>query len=217
MATEKIDLRTYVYLDILQPQMTGFLQTVAQGFQPLEGQASLFIEISPGIAINRVTDIALKRASVTPAMQIVEREFGLLELHSFDQGQVREAGRAVLDHFGLDENARLKPRILTNEIITDIDGHQTMLLNRMRHGQLIDEGEAFYILEVHPAGYASFAANEAEKASPIKLLEMISFGAFGRLYLSGNEDEIKEAAKAVAASLGSLSGRENIPAAPKGK
>jgi hypothetical protein len=209
MAADRIDLRTYIYIDILQPQMTGFLQTVAQGFQPLEGQASLFIEISPGIAINRVTDIALKRTSVTPAMQIVEREFGLLELHSFDQGQVREAGAAVLAHFGLEENARLKPRVMTSEIITDIDGHQTMLINRMRHGQLIDEGEAFYIMEVHPAGYAAFAANEAEKASPIKLLEMMSFGAFGRLYLSGNEDEIKEAAKAVNASLAAVTGREN--------
>lgn len=208
-APDKIDLRTYVTLDILQPQMTGFLQTVAQGFQPLEGEASLFIEISPGIAINRVTDVALKATSVTPGMQTVEREFGLLELHSFDQGQVREAGAAILRYFGLEERSRLKPRILTNEIITHVAGYQTMLINRMRHGQLINEGDAFYILEVHPAGYAAFAANEAEKASPIKLLEMMSFGAFGRLYLAGNEDEIQEAAKAAQASLAALSGREN--------
>jgi hypothetical protein len=207
---EKIDLRTYIYLDILQPQMTGFLQTVAQGFQPLEGEASLFIEISPGIAINRVTDVALKQTSVTPGMQIVEREFGLLEVHSFDQGQVREAGASILRHFGLEEGSRLKPRVMTSEIITDIAGHQTMLINRMRHGQLIDEGDALYILEVHPAGYAAFAANEAEKASPIKLLEMVSFGAVGRVYLAGNEEEIKEAGKAAQASLAAVTGRENL-------
>jgi len=189
--------------------MAGFLQTVAQGFQPLEGEASLFVEISPGIAINRATDVALKRTGVTPGMQVVEREFGLLELHSHDQGQVREAGASILRHFGLEENSRLKPRIVTQEIITDIDGHQTMLINRMRHGQLIAEGDAFYVLEVHPAGYAAFAANEAEKASPIKLLEMMSFGAFGRLYLAGNEDEIQEAAKAIQSSLTTVIGREN--------
>lgn len=204
----QINLRTFIYVDILQPQMTGFLQTVAQGFQPLEGEASLFVEISPGIAVNGVTDVALKAARVTPGMQIVERQFGLLEVHSHDQGEVRAAGDAILNHFKLDEASRLKPRILTQEIITNISGYQTMLINRMRHGQLIDEGDAFYTLEVHPAGYAAFAANEAEKASNIKLLEMTSFGAFGRLYLAGNEDELAEAAKAIQTSLSHVTGRE---------
>lgn len=207
--SEKIDLRTYVYLDILQPQLAGFLQTVAQGFQPLERQASLFVEIAPGISINRVTDVALKQTSVTPGMQIVERSYGLLEVHSFDQGQVRQAGASILEFFGMDESARLRPRILTSEIITDIDGHQSMLINRMRHGEMILEGDSFYVLEVHPAGYAAFAANEAEKASPIKLLEMVSFGAFGRLYLGGNEEEIVQAKQAIHNSLEAITGREN--------
>jgi hypothetical protein len=187
------------------------MQTVASGFQPLEGEASLFIEIAPGIAINQVTDVALKKTSVTPGMQIVEREFGLLELHSFDQGQLREAGSAVLNHFGLTETDRLSPRIVTSEIIKDIAGPQTMLINRTRHGQMILEGDTFYLLEVHPAGYAAFAANEAEKASPIQLLEMISFGAFGRLYLAGNDTEIKEASKAIDTALKKIEGRQNHP------
>ena len=207
--TESIDLRTFVYLDVLQPALAGFLQTVSQGFQPLASQASLFVEIAPGISINEVTDIALKRTSVTPGMQIVERAFGLLELHSFDQGQVRQAGQAILSHYGMEETARLKPKVLTSEIITDISGYQAMLINRMRHGDLILEGQTFYVMEVHPAGYAAFAANEAEKASPIHLLEMISFGAYGRLYLSGNEEEIAEAAKAVTSALAGIEGREN--------
>jgi hypothetical protein len=206
---DRIDLRTYVYIDVLQPQLAGFLQTVAQGFQPLENQASLFVEIAPGISINQVTDVALKKTDVTPGMQIVERAFGLLELHSFDQGQVRQAGATILEHFALTEEARLKPKVLTSEIITDISGYQTMLINRMRHGDMILEGDTFYVMEVHPAGYAAFAANEAEKAAPIRLLEMMSFGAFGRLYLAGNEAEIAEAAKAVITSLGKITGREN--------
>src|SRR5215813_7986784 len=107
-----MDLRTFTYIDILQPQLTGFLQTVSQGFMPLEGQAALFLEIAPGIAINQLTDVALKATRVQPGMQIVERAYGLLELHDFDQGEVRSAGKAILAELGASEDARLRPRIL---------------------------------------------------------------------------------------------------------
>ncbi len=205
-----IDLRTFVYLDVLQPQLAAFISTVCQGYFPLEEQAALFIEVAPGIAINRITDRAMKSADVQPGMQIVERAYGALEIHSFDQGEIRAAGDAVLDYMGQTENDRLAPRVVSSEIITGLDSYQAMLLNRMRHGQLILKGESLYILEVHPAGYAMIAANEAEKASPINLLEMRAFGAFGRLYLGGKESEIEEAANAVKASLTSITGRENI-------
>ncbi len=204
-----MELRTFTFLDALQPQTTGFLQTVAAGFLPLEGQAAMFIEIAPGIAINSVTDAVLKRTAVLPGMQIVERAFGLLELHHFDQGQVREAGRAALDHMGLSETDRLAPRIVSSEIITGLDGHQSMLINRMRHGEMIAGGQTLYILEIHPAGYAAIAANEAEKAAEIRLLEMIAFGAFGRLYLGGDEQPIREASSAIEATLRGLAGRPN--------
>src|SRR5512137_85918 len=105
----KIQLRTFTYVEILQPQFTGFLQTVSRGFMPLEKQAALFVETAPGIAINVVTDVALKKTQAIPGMQVVERAFGLLELHHFDQGQVREAGRAILEHLNLKESDRLKP------------------------------------------------------------------------------------------------------------
>ena len=204
-----IDLRTFTYIDIIQPQLAGFLQTVGQGFYPLESQAALLIEVAPGISINIVTDIALKRTSCLPAMQIVERAFGMLELHHTDQGQVREAGEAILDYYGLTEADRLKPVIMSNEIITGIEPHQSMLINRMRHGQFLLEKQTLYVLEVNPAGYAAIAANEAEKASPIELLEMRAFGAFGRLYLGGYEENIKEAARFVEDFLLSMEGREN--------
>lgn len=204
-----IDLRTYVYLDVLQPQLASFLATVAQGYLPIEEQASLFIEIQPGIAINRLTDVALKNAAVTPGMQIVERAFGVLELHSFDQAQVRAAGDAMLNHMGLTAEDRLKPRVVTSEIITGTSPYQTMLINRFRHGDAILKGQALYILETHPAGYAILAANEAEKASPIRLLEVMTFGAYGRLYLSGGDEEIREAAAAAEACLAGVTGRPN--------
>jgi len=204
-----MDLRTYAFLDHLQPQLTGFLQTVASGFMPREQQAALFVEIAPGIAINQLTDRALKATSCQPGLQIVERAYGMIELHDFDQGQVRAAGAAMLDELGLHEEERLKPRIISSQIITGIDGHQSQLINRMRHGDMIVSGQSLYILEVHPAGYAALAANEAEKASPIHLLEVITFGAFGRMWLGGMESEIEEARKAAEGVLADLAGREN--------
>ncbi len=205
-----IDLRTFTYVDVLQPKLAGFLQTISQGYQPLQNQAALYVEVAPGISINQVTDVCLKRTSVQPGMQIVERAFGVLEVHHFDQGQVRAAGEAILDYYGLKETDRLKPKILTTQIITGLAGHQAMLINRMRHGDLIAENETLYVMECHPAGYALIAANEAEKAAPVNLLEMRAVGAFGRLYLGGTEDVIQEAAKAIEECLSSIDGRENV-------
>jgi hypothetical protein len=204
-----MELRTFTYLDVLQPQLAAFLQTVASGFLPLENQAALMIEIAPGIAINTVTDAALKRTRVEPGMQIVERAYGLLELHSYDQGEVRSAGSAILEKLGVTEDQRLKPRILSEQTITGITGHHAALIDRMRHGDMITEGQTLYTLEVHPAAYAAIAANEAEKAAPIHLLEVITFGAVGRLWLGGYEAEIAEAARAIRSTLEGISGRAN--------
>jgi hypothetical protein len=101
-----VDLRSYVFLDNLQPQHAAFVGTIARGFLPLAGMAALYVEISPGIEINRITDIALKSTNVTPGMQIVERLYGLLEIHSFSQADVRQAGAAILDALELKEEDR---------------------------------------------------------------------------------------------------------------
>ena len=204
-----MELRAYTVLDSLQPQLTGFLQTVCQGFMPREDQAALFLEIAPGIAINQLTDVALKATTCQPGMQIVERAYGMLELHDDDMGQVRAAGAAVLQRLGVTEQQRLRPRIVSQQIITGLDGAQAQLINRMRHGDMIASGQTLYILEVHPAAYAAIAANEAEKAADVHLLEVITFGAFGRLWLGGSEAEIEVAAAAVEAALRSIEGREN--------
>ncbi len=202
-----MELRTFSYIDILQPQLTSFLQTVAQGFFPLEGQASLLIEIAPGIAINTLTDAVLKKTNVIPGMQIVERAYGMLEVHHFDQGEVRAAGQAILDALGLTEADRLKPRVLSEQTITGIAGHHAQLINRMRHGDMINQQQTLYTFECQPAGYAAIAANEAEKAAPVHLLEVITFGASGRLWLGGGEAEIAEAANAVRQAMEGITGR----------
>ena len=202
-----MELRTFTFLDVLQPQLAGFLQTVSQGFLPLDGQASLFVEIAPGIAINMLTDVALKRARVVPGMQIVERAYGLLELHADDQAPVRAAAAAILEQLGLRENDRLAPTILSCEIMTGIDTHQSAMINRMRHGDMLLGGQSLYTLEVHPAGYAAIAANEAEKRADVRLLEVVTFGAVGRLWLGGDEESIRQASDAIDATLAAIDGR----------
>ncbi len=202
-----VDLRAYVFLDSLQPQYAAFLATVAQGYLPTVGQASLFVEISPGIEINRITDIALKSTQVTPGMQIVERHFGMLEIHSDSQADIRAAGRAILDALGMSEEQRLKPNVISSQIIRHVDAHQTQLINRTRHGNMILPGQTLYILECEPAAYSALAANEAEKASEINILEVRSFGSFGRLYLGGEQRDIDVASQAAVQAIESVSGR----------
>jgi hypothetical protein len=203
-----IDLRGYSFLDSLQPQYAAFLGTVAQGFLPLAGEASLFVEISPGIEINRLTDIALKATTVKPGMQIVERYFGLLEVHSPSQAETRAAGAAILKAIELEERDRIRPRIASSQIIRRIDDHQAQLINRMRHGQMLIPGQTLYVLEMEPASYAAIAANEAEKAAEINILEVRSFGSLGRVYLGGEERDIDVGWRAAVAALEGIDGRE---------
>ncbi|MCI0394466.1 MAG: hypothetical protein L0332_21040 [Chloroflexi bacterium] len=203
-----VELRSYVFLDSLQPQHAAFLGTVARGFLPLPGDASLWIEISPGIEINRITDIALKATAVRPGMQIVERLYGLLEVHSESQAEVRAAGAAILRALEVQEEDRLKPRVVSSQIIRNIDAHQVQLINRMRHGHMILAGQTMYVMEVQPAAYAALAANEAEKAADLNILEVIAFGSFGRVYLGGEERDIMAGYQAAVDAVESVAGRE---------
>jgi len=202
-----VDLRSYVFLDNLQPQHAAFVSTIARGFLPLAGMAALYVEISPGIEINRITDIALKSTNVTPGMQIVERLYGLLEIHSFSQADVRQAGSAILDALELKAEDRWKPKVFSSQLIRNIDDHQTQLINRMRHGNMIVPGETMYVMECQPAAYAALAANEAEKAANINILEVRATGSFGRIYLGGSEKDIDVGWRAAAAAIENVAGR----------
>jgi len=204
-----IDLRSYVYIDRLQPQHAAYLGTVALGFLPLPGDASLWIEVSPGIEINRITDVALKAAVVRPGVLVVERLYGLLEIHSSNQGETQAAGKAILAALGVRRQDCLKPRILSSQIIRNIDPHHTQLINRNRRGQMILSGQTLYVFEVEPAAYAALAANEAEKAAMINILQISAVGSFGRLYLGGEERDIIAASRAVVETMENISGREH--------
>ena len=203
-----VELRAYVFLDSLQPQIAAYIGATAFGFLPVPGVASLFIEVAPGLPINRVTDVALKATRVQPAVQVVERAFGLLEIHEHDKGEVTAAGAAILDHLGLTEEERFKPKVVSNQIIRSIEAYQCQIINRMRKGSLILPGESLFILETVPAAYVTLAVNEAEKAARVKLIEMRPFGAFGRMYMSGPESEIDSASEAAVNALDALTGIE---------
>ena len=206
--TSGIDLRSFAFLDSLQPQYAAFLGTVAQGFLPLAGDASLWVEVAPGIEINRLSDVALKATKVWPAMQIIERYYGVLEVHSPEQAETRAAGEAILEAIGAELSDRIKPRILSSQIIRRIDDHHAQLINRTRHGQMIIPGQTLYVLECEPAAYASLAANEAEKAANINVLEVRSFGSMGRVYLGGEEQDIDVGWQAAVAALEAIDGRQ---------
>ena len=203
------ELRSYVFLDSLQPQHAAYMGTVALGFLPLPGDTSLWVEISPGIEINRITDVALKATAVRPGVQVVERLYGLLEVHSSRQGETRAAGKAILEALGVREQECLKPRVVSSQIIRNIDAHQTQLINRTRRGQMILAGQTLYVLEVQPATYAALAANEAEKAALINILDIQAVGSFGRLYLGGEERDILAGSRAALAAIENVVGREH--------
>jgi len=202
------ELRAYCYLDRLQPQFASLFASACRGFLSVEGMASLFVEVVPGIEINRLTDIALKITNSKPGEMIVERVYGMLEIHSFEQEEVLHAGKMILTELGLEQEKRLAPKVLATSIINKIDPYQAVIINRNSKGMLILGGDDVYLLEVTPAAYSSIAANEAEKHCTVRLVDIRFFGAAGRIYLAGTESEIQAAAKKVVETLNSIEGRK---------
>jgi hypothetical protein len=205
---DQFQLRCYSYLDRMQPQFAAFVGTITQGDLPTEGMASLYIEMAPGNEAFRMVDIAVKATEARPGAQLVEREFGMFEVHSRSQAEVLEAGRVVLDRLGLQITDRVKPMIASVQIITNVDPYQAQLLNRFRRGSMLVPGETMLVLECAPAAYINFACNEAEKGATIKILHVSSVGRFGRMWLSGSESEILTARNAAVSALEAVEGKE---------
>jgi hypothetical protein len=204
-----IKLRTYVFIDSLQPQLAEYLGTTSSGFLPIPGDACLWIEVAPGMAIHRLTDVALKATDARLGQQVVERAFGSLEVHHQNQGEVLQAGQSVLNVLETTQERRQKCRIAWHETIRAITPDHAIVINRQgRKGSMILPGQSMFILETEPAGYIVYAANEAEKAANITLVDVRAFGAFGRLTLVGSEAEIDEAAKAAMKAVNALTGAE---------
>ena len=204
-----IDLRAFAFIDQLQKQLVGYIGTAARGYYPIAGQAALFMEIAPGIEINTITDIVMKKANVRPGAMVVERTYGMLQVHADSPADVKMAGEVVLDHLGMKEKDRLKPKILATETIERLSPYMSQIVNRFRAASMALMDETLYILECVPAGYAGYAANEAEKAADIKLVHVTVFGASGRVYLAGTTSDVLAAKRAAEASLAELDGRDD--------
>lgn len=207
MAAEGFELRAYCYLDRMQPQYASFTGTVTQGDLPVEGMASLYIEMAPGNWVFRIVDIAVKATDAKPGAQIVEREFGMFEIHSLSQADVRRAGEVVLEQLGVSVTDRVKPSIASLQVITNVNPYQAQLLNRFTRGMMLVAGQTMLVVECAPAAYINYAANEAEKAADVNLMHITSVGRFGRLWMAGTEADIMAARDAAVTAIESLDGR----------
>jgi ethanolamine utilization microcompartment shell protein EutL len=208
MSDNQFQLRAYCYLDRTQPQFAAFVGTITQGDLMVEGMASLYLEVAPGNEVFHMVDIAVKATEAKPGAQVVEREFGMFEIHSHSQAAVLSAGAMVLERLGLKETDRVKPSVSSVQLITNVDAYQAQLLNRFRRGSMLVGGETLLVLEVAPAAYINIAANEAEKRANIKLIHVSGVGRFGRMWMSGIESEMMTAKAAAMAAIESIEGRE---------
>jgi hypothetical protein len=204
-----IDLRAFAFINQLQRQMVAFIGSASRGYYPVTGQAALFIEIAPGMEINTITDAVMKKSNVRPGALVVERSFGMLEVHADDPADVQEAGQVILDFIGCQERDRLKPKIVATETIERLNPYMSQIVNRFRSASMSLADDTLYVLEVVPAGYAGYAANEAEKAADITLNHVTVYGASGRVYLAGSTSDVQAAKHAAETALGSLEGREH--------
>jgi len=189
------ELRSFIFLNRLQPQTMCYLGTWIRGSLPRSDVAALIVEIAPGLDIEPLTDVALKNANVRAGILVVERQFGYLEIHG-STDEVRAAGAAVLESLKASAGDATRPQVLASKIITKLDPQHAFLINRNKIGSMALAGESVFVLEMQPASYAILAANEAEKAARIKVVDYRMIGATGRVYLSGSEADVRQAADA---------------------
>jgi hypothetical protein len=195
------ELRSAIFIDQLQPQTMCYLGTWVRGRLPRSGMAAAVIEVAPGLDIEPLTDVALKHTPIQAGILVVERQFGYLEFHSRSTSAVQSASHAVLDALDATAADATRPTILASKLISRIDHHHAFLINRNKLGSMVLAGESLFVLEVQPASYAFLAVNEAEKAARIKVVDYRMIGATGRVYVSGEESDVRAASDAATAAL----------------
>ena len=198
------ELRSFIFIDQLQPQTLCYISSWMRGSLPRRNMAAQIIEIAPGLDIEALTDIAIKESDVRAGILVVERQFGYLEIHSHSTAKVKSSAEAVIQSLGAHAEAATRPSILASKIVTRIDNQHAFLINRNKLGSMILGGESLYLLECQPASYALIACNEAEKQANVKVVDVRMIGANGRLYLSGTEAEIRNAREAAEGALRKL-------------
>lgn len=202
-----VELRALGLVTRMQPRYAAYEGTVADGDIPLAGMAQLFVEIAPGNEIYRVMDAVLKATPVRPGSQVVEREFGMLEVHSFSPEDVDHAATTITSLLGVEVQDRLAPRIVSNQVITNVTAFQAQLINRFRKGSMVIPHQTLLVMECAPAAYVMLAANEAEKAADVDIVDVRPVGRFGRLYVTGRESEVRSAHTQATSALKAITGR----------
>ena len=190
------ELRSFIFIDQLQPQTLAYISTWMRGSLPRHNMAAQIIEVAPGLDIEALTDVALKGANVQVGLLVVERQYGYLEFHSKSTDEVKAGAQAVLNALGGSIDDATAPQILGSKVVTRVDNQHAFLINRNKLGSMVLGGDSLYLLECKPASYAILACNEAEKEANIKVIDYRMIGANGRLYLAGDEAEIRNAREA---------------------
>ena len=198
------ELRTYIFIDQMQPQLAQFIAKDNRVYDPREYDAAILLELAPAMEIHRMIDFALKSTRVRLGSVVTERQYGLMQIQHEDQGEVLAAGAAVLEQTGLTEMDRAPLKILTNMVIRGIEQDHAIFFTGTSKGNMVLANESVFILEVTPAAYLTIACNEALKAARVKLVTIVPFGATGRLVISGPESEIDSAKQAALSILESL-------------
>ena len=205
------ELRVYLKIESLRRQFAAYMgsPTRGRGYVPLEGMHSLIVEIAPALAIHRVIDLALKSApNAEPGMLYVERQFGILELHSMDMDELDAAGRAILEGIGAKAADQLKPEVLYTDIVADVTDQHAVILDRNRDASMILPGECLLLVEMAPALFAAVAANEAERTAPnLTLVDCQMIGASGRVFMSGTMQDAERARDRILEILAKIEGR----------
>jgi hypothetical protein len=212
-APTRTDIRVYLLVEDLQQQFAAYLGTPtrARGYPPYAGEHALIVEVSPALAIERVIDLALREVpGIQPGILYVERQFGVLEIHSGDLADVRRAGEAILAGTQSSASDQLRPRVLYHDVIEDITDQHAVILNRNRQASMVLPGQSLLVYEMTPALFAAVAANEAERAAPgLTLVDVQMIGAAGRLYISGSTADVTVARDRITEVLGGIEGRDH--------
>ena len=202
-----IIIRALMQIDNLQPKFAAYNGATVQGSIPLAGDTILIGELAPGNGVFTLIDRALKASAVEATSQIVEREYGFFILRSPSNAEVSAARDAILAELGAKMTDRTKPSVASTQIITSVEPYQAQLLNKWRKGALVVPGETLGIVECAPAAYIAVAANEAEKAAEINIVEVRAVGRYGRLFFSGSEDSVKNGVEAAVGAINALEGK----------
>lgn len=206
---QALTIRALMQIDRLQPKFAAYNGATVQGSIPLAGDTVLIGELAPGNEVFRLVDKALKASSVEATSQIVEREFGFFILRSPSNAEVSASRDAILSELGMSMNQRLKPQVASTQVITSVEPYQAQLLNKWASGSLLVPGQTLGIIECAPAAYISIAANEAEKAAEIDIVEVRALGRYGRFFMSGSEASVQTALEAATIAVDMVEGVES--------